>query len=339
MTLRPVEFDWQSAEPGLPHVITADCSSPREIDDGVFVEQLDADTQAYRVGVCIADGRKLYRRQEVLQVALGLTRASYYDLGDNEQGYEPMIPPHYIYGKELREGNVRNALIVSFVAERGRPLSDVAIEFGNIEVVKNYDYKEFSQRAETELALGKYAAAATLIGQGLGYTPGGDKTTPPRSSAAQDARANHWKHGSRMVEAFMIATNTLVGNTFAEEGRPAIYRVHDTADTTHDELIGPNVAVYSENPGEHLGLGLRNFSRVTSPLRRVEDLVMHHHIGLRAEGIMPSTHDMRIMRLAIRALNQRTIADQSLRAVAGARESARRLSVVPELDLGEEATA
>lgn len=328
MSVVPMEFDSQSYTPGVPHIITADCSNPHEIDDGVFVRQLDSDKEAYRVGVCIADGRKLYRQTPVLTQALGLTKSTYFQLADNEHGYEAMIPDHYLFGKDLRQGNLRTALIVSFVAERGEPLSDVKIDFGNVQVIKNLSYKELSQKSRALFALGKYASAANIIADTLGYIPGGDKTTPIAQDSQVDLRVQHWKNGSRIVEAYMIAANALVGNIFAEEGRPAIYRVHDVSDTTHNELIEPHVAMYSRKPGIHKGLNLRNFSRVTSPLRRLEDLVMHHHLGLRVEGKMPTKRDKEIMSLAIRALNQRTIADRAHRTTTSARANAQRLSLI-----------
>ena len=69
----------------------------------------------------------------------------------------------------------------------------------------------------------------------------------------------------------------------------------------------------------HSNLGLDPYCRSTSPLRRLEDLVMAHHLKLRHTGQLPTEEDEKIMTLAIRNLNRRLVYD----AVARSRQKIR----------------
>jgi exoribonuclease II len=129
--LNLVQLDEQASTVDKPHgILTIDCSNPHEIDDGVFVRPVDTDTEQYQVGVCVVDGSQLNRDQELVKQAMRNVEARYYNLGSNEQGYEPMIDPEMIREVDFREGTVRKALIASFRVGIDVAPTDVEVSFG-----------------------------------------------------------------------------------------------------------------------------------------------------------------------------------------------------------------
>lgn len=320
-----MELDRHASEQNAPYLIyTSDCSDPKEIDDGVFVERLPLAGQAYRVGVCVADTSKLYLDGTVRQQVIERVHAEYWDLPGGERAYAPMIDPEAIKELELREGKVRSALIISFMVGQEVDPQDVKIEFGRVEVVKNLTYKESSELSVVGERNEDVANAASHISKMLRFTEGGDsdKKTgggPLHLGPRQKTEYASWKHGSKMNEAFMVAANHLVGKVMAEEDLPAIYRVHDLSDLTHGEILDASCARYTRLPGKHQGLNVGPYCRVTSPLRRLEDFVMSHHLRQRASGQAVSKGDIGVMDRAIRELNRRAIYESVRPSVARAR--------------------
>ena len=339
-----VNIDHKSSTPGKPYgIITADCSSPRELDDGIFVEQIPNVKEAYRVGVCVVDASKLYTDPDILAYAMKVTEAKYWPLPNGEKGYDPMIDSDLIKQFEFTAPNVRDALIVSFTVGKETPLSDIDISFGKVEVRRNDSYRDFWKRCATDGPDKKFIRASALIIRHLQYTSGGDYDYEPGQSFGQiydrlvSGRYGHWLKGSRINESFMVAANFLVGKTLAEEQRPAIYRVHDPTDETHLELVPPNVARYSRTPGQHQGLNLDVYCRVTSPLRRLEDYVMSYQLKQRSLGRAATVKDVHDVARSVLALNRRVVQQAAEDPTRLSRKDTlgrnfRLLSAVPEED-------
>jgi exoribonuclease R len=295
----------------LPRIITADCSDPKEIDDGLFVDQLDEDHELYRVGVCVADTSKLHNIPDVVAQAYERTSARYWDLPDGERGYEPMIDPSYIREYELLQGRVRDALVITFLVGAQVEPSEITISFGQVEVKSNKTYKQFAEYAR--YAGGKrFERASDLIKDHLGYIAYGDHSGYKPAwrtgkDEAEHTQSRSWKIGSKINEAFMVGANHLVGKTMASEGLPSIYRVHDPDDEQFLELLSSSVARYSRTPGPHAGLRLEPYCRVTSPLRRLDDFVMGNQLKQRFLGRTPTTQNAKDVALAIRLLNREVV--------------------------------
>lgn len=300
----------------IPRIITADCSFPKEIDDGLFVEQLDEAYELYRVGVCVADTSKLYANPAVVRQAQNRTAAKYWDLSDGERGYDPMIDTELIKELEFTAGAIRSALIVTFNIGPTVPPTDLDISFGEVEVTQNKTYKDFSNFA----LYGKgrrFAITSNLIKEHLGYVAYGDhpgtkpawrSSTDTPEPSVPNASGHAWKRGSKMNEAFMVAANHLVGRQMMTENRPAIYRVFDPEDEQYIDIVSANVAMYSRTPGPHTALRLDPYCRVTSPLRRLDDFVMNRQLYNRHMGKSPVAKDAEEVAFAIRRLNQEIIA-------------------------------
>jgi exoribonuclease II len=326
-------------------VITADCSGPKEIDDGLYIELMDEDYELYRVGVCVADTSPFYNNTEVVKQAYDRTAAKYWDLPNGERGYDPMIDPEVIRDTELLAGTVREAMIVNFLVGPKMPPTSVDISFGRVGVIKNKNYKEFSNfvlKGPGE----DFQAASSYIRKHLGYIAYGDHAgNRPAWREGQsnpevaNVSAQGWKHGSKLNESFMVAANHLVGQLLAEEGRPAIYRVHDPEDEQYLDLISANVALYSRTPGLHAGLNLDPYCRVTSPLRRLDDFVMNHQLKKRFLGKQSTLQDAKDVGFAVRRLNQEVIAAAPKEASRFSRRDILGRSVVsPQHAIAEEAS-
>lgn len=305
------ELDRRATTAETPYAIyTSDCSDPREIDDGVFVQPLPTAVEAYRVGVCVADTSKLYQNGDIRRTVLERVHADYWDLPNGERGYDPLIDTDIIKDLELTEGNARNALVVSFVVAKNVLPSEVQIQFGKVEVIKNHNYKDFSALSAPNKQLDRYSRASQLILSALRFNLGGDSTHHPAVNGGRNltnVSYQSWKRGARMNETFMVAANHLVGKLLKDEGYPAIYRVHDLNDVTFEEIVEINAARYTQTPGPHQGLGVDPYCRVTSPLRRLEDFMMSHLLQLRYQHTEPTRQDLLTVSQAIRRLNKRAI--------------------------------
>jgi exoribonuclease R len=307
------EIDHHASTADAPYaIITSDCSNPHEIDDGIFVQPLPAAQETYRVGVCVADTSKLYHNGDILKQALTNVRARYWDLPNGERGYDPMLPEDAIEDLELKKGKERGAMIISFVIGVNQPPVDVDINFGKVDVVRNYNYKDMITRCRDDESFQKYARAGTFIMNHLRYHAGGDKTRV----SELDLEAEHlvpnllvsksgsaWLRGARLNEAYMVAANHLSGKLMAEEKREAIYRVHDAADERYLEFLPPDVALYSFKPGPHDGLRLDPYCRGTSPLRRLEDFMMCYQYKQRSLGRKQTMKDVSDLAAAVQRLN------------------------------------
>lgn len=296
-------------------VIAADCWRPKEIDDAVYVQELPASQELYRVGVCVVDASKLYEDYRVLRDALTNTTAEYWDLPNGERGYKPMIDLRYIRRREFAAGYIRNALMVNFVIGPDQPMTDIEIKFGKVEVLQNMNFARFDKSCRYSDRFRKFGRAAAAIMQQLQYTSGGDEDTPLVGRSHEEIHHQlihvpphqRFIRGSKINEAFMVGAGSAVGRQFKEEKRLAINRVHDRTDTSFIEFLPPNIARFSTKPGRHDGLNIPEYVRVTSPLRRLEDFIMHRHLRLRAEGKNVSERDERILVGAVQRLNSRIV--------------------------------
>lgn len=309
-----IELDRQASTDEAPYgIITADCSDPMEIDDGIFVEDLPTHEEMYRVGVCVADTSKLYEHGDVYRQAMKNTHARYWNLPNGERGYDPMIEPELIKELEFTKGHSRDALVVSFIVGRNQAPSELDISFGKVEVADNLSYKDFAENCKSSERDRKFGRASAFIIQHLQYTSGGDSDQATASSRnpnkiyrrlVRGPSEQVWLRGSRINEAFMVAANHLVGKVFAEEDRPAIYRVHDPADEKFLEFLPADMARYTWTPGLHKGLNLDPYCRVTSPLRRLEDFMMSYQLKQRYLGHLATQRDARDIAGAVQQLNR-----------------------------------
>lgn len=326
-----IELDKRASEADKPYgLITADCSAPHEIDDGISVEALPTAHEMYRVRVFAVDTSKHYRDNAVITRALQKVESHYYDTETGLHAYEPMLDPGLTQRLHFARGVGKSALVVTFIIGAEQPPVDIDVNFGAVEIIRNYNYKTFGEKCRYSDRFWPYGRAAALLMHHLGVLEGSDEEI--HRGFIHVPRDETWQRGAMINQSFMVAANHLVARLMREEDRLAIYRVHDLSDETYTEFLGPGTARYSKRPGPHDGLGLDGYTRVTSPLRRLEDFVMHGLLKERSRGQAPDTRDQKLVSEAIRRLNQR-VGEQQLHDkpdISGQRQSSYRRRLLKE---------
>lgn len=303
-----IELDRRASEPGKPYgIITADCSSPHEFDDGIAVTPLESAEELYRVRVFAVDTSSLYLDEAIAKRTLVATESRYFDPKDGKKIYEPMLDKRVINELHFVQGTIRKALVVSFLIGVTQPPTNIEVNFGKVEVRNNYSYDSFGKECLGGEVLEPYGRAAALILSHL-KTSGSDEEDTYQG-LTQVPESKTWRRGATINQAYMVAANHLVGRLMRDEGRLAIYRTHDLDDPTMVEILSPAVARYSTVPSQHQGLGLEVYSRVTSPLRRAEDFMMHGLLKARQTGREVSPRDHKFVTATVRRLNQRIAAN------------------------------
>lgn len=302
--LSVVALDRRASEPHMPvGIITADCCNPHEYDDGIAVEELQSSSELYRVTVFAADMSKHYSNEEYLALGLEKTESVYFNTGTSLEVYKPMLPEQVIQKAHFTSGRPKSALGVQFIVGDGHPPSDTTVTFGKVSVESNLDYRQFYDNCRSEEAFKKYQRASSYI---LHYLR--PRVSPEYEATEIVKSASQFKKGAYINQSYMVAANYLVGQLMQSEEHLAIYRVHDPYNSPLTEAMSPRLARYSSIPGRHFGLGLDTYCRVTSPLRRLEDFIMHGLLRARDSGRDIDKKDQRNVAAAVKRLNQRIIA-------------------------------
>lgn len=300
-----VELDERASEPEKPFgIITVDCTSPREIDDGVLVEPLPSANELYKVRVFTVDTSDLYSDEQVARTVIEKTEARYLNPQADTEAYEPMLDKEIIGDLEFAAGSIRKALVVSFNIGPSQPPADISVGYGKVEVLKNFRYDKFGKKCRYNEAFESYGRAAALILKHLKPAPLDEEEA--YAGLIHVPKSGVYRRGADINQAFMIAANYHVARIMSEE-KLAIFRTHDLQDETFRELMNPNVARFSTHPAPHDGLGLDMYTRVTSPLRRAEDFMMHGLLRARHEGRAIDRRDRRLVTTAVQRLNQRVV--------------------------------
>ncbi len=294
----------------LKHIITADSPEPKEIDDGVFVEELPSATEMYRVGVCLPDTSRLYLRQDVLTPALDKLHADYWMEKDGTLGYTPLIEERFIRGYEMSQGNRRNALILSFIVGQNHPPSDASISFEKVFVDRNLDYRQFSEQTRPSAQYERYARAGHYILEQLRYADNDDATAITQADTLDMVRHlitqqpdRLYVAGPSLTAAYMVAANHIGGQLLREADRKGIFRVFNPGNMGPHDFLPADTARFSTQPGPHLGLGLSIVMQITSPLRRLQDGLNGVQLWKLARGLRQDRGDVALLEDATQLLN------------------------------------
>ncbi|HEY1063850.1 MAG TPA: RNB domain-containing ribonuclease [Candidatus Saccharimonadales bacterium] len=299
-----VSLDTLSSEPHKPYgIITADRQGTKEFDDGISVTPLPSAEEMYQVNVFAVDTSPLYFNYDVAQQVINRRETTLtYDNDGKLISRTPMIDPELTRGMHFSEkSGPLGALVVSFTVGINEPIDNCSASYGQVEVAKNYPFNTFGGMCRDREHFIRYGRAAALILMHLHNAGVSDMDIynallhVPRDRAAD--------RGLNINRAFMIAANHITGRIMRSEGRPAIYRTNRYADGTRPDpkLVLP--AEFSTVPAPHVGMGLDVYTRVTSPLRRAEDFMMHGQLRLRHQRRQPGKRDYRLLTRTIRRLN------------------------------------
>lgn len=304
-----IELDQRSSEPqNLYGIITADCSGAHEYDDGLLVRALPEDHELYEVNVFAVDTSALYKDGATMKRVHKLTESRYHNPKTGSESYSPMLDPDLTQSLHFAKGTIRKALVISFIVGAKEPPTTPVISYGRAEVLHNYKYNRFGEKCRYSPNGKAYGRAAAYLLRYL--TAEANNEEAVYKELVHVSKYEAWRRGSDINQTYMVAANHLVGRLMRDEDRLAIYRTHDV-DTEHlTDVISPRVARYSTGPALHAGLSLNPYCRITSPLRRGEDFVMHGLLQARRTEREMTAYDSWAVNEMIRRLNQRVVADQ-----------------------------
>jgi len=283
----PGRFDFTTLAP-----ITIDGSTTLDFDDALTVEEEDGN---YLVGVHISDVAHYVQPEDPLfQEALARGTSLYFP-----EGQIPMLPRHLSQGIcSLIEGEIRAT--VSFMVLLS-PLAEVLrvrIKPSIIKVARRLSYDEADQLIATgddrELAIlndlriklraRRLEAGALLLPfPDVNITVSGGNTVQVFLSETDTPARN-------LVSELMILANTEAAKFVADRMAPGLFRsqgpprkrlVHGL----DNDLFLNSLQRKQLSRGEllttakaHSGLGVQQYTTITSPIRRLLDLLMQHQL-------------------------------------------------------------
>lgn len=272
-------------------LLTIDGAETRDYDDALHIEKRG---ENYLVGIHISDVAHYVRPDEPLFVeALNRVTSLYFP-----ERQVPMLPPELSQGCcSLIAGRPRAA--VSFMVElspEGEVL-DFDLLASVVEVKRQLSYPEAEVMAESDeelrqladlsrkLQQRRVAAGALLIpipDVNIKLTNGGEPVAVELSDVDTVSRS--------LVAEFMVLANTLGAQYVAEREVPGLYRSQEPprkrlfTNPQKDLLVNyqqrrhlsPGKLLTAPKP--HSGVGVSQYTTVTSPIRRLLDLVMQQQI-------------------------------------------------------------
>ncbi|WP_297055450.1 RNB domain-containing ribonuclease [Thermosulfurimonas sp.] len=305
------------------NTFTIDAEDTRDFDDALHVEETD---EGWVVGVHITDVASVVPPgSKVFGEALRRGQTLYLP-----EGIIPMLPPLLSEEKlSLRAGEKRPAVsFLLFFSPEGE-LQEFRLLLSYIRVARRMTYEEVDKRIESgdpfwirlyDLARGfaarrkkAGALAVTLPEIVIRVEEGGEirlqrlEFTPARL----------------LVAEFMIAANFAAARFLADQGVPALYRFQKEPlerllrEGEEEDLVKVfqqlRYLVRGElglSPEFHHGLGLPAYTTVTSPIRRLMDLVVQHQLVAFLSG-EPLPFDQEALReILIRLEDLQSIAAQ-----------------------------
>lgn len=299
-----IDIDECASEPNRPFgIITSDSPGTRQFDDGIAVTPLPCADEAYHVSVFAVDTSPLYHQDHIAERVVERARTVYHDLGNGLRLRDPMLTPDITQKLHFSAHNgVKRALVVSYIVGRTQPPQDTKISFGEVEVLNNYPYNTFGGMCRDRETFKRFGRAAAFILGHLRPAVDGMDFEQIYDRLIHVPREQAWQRGENITKAFTISTNWLVAASTAAENSLAIYRTNfDTSETR--SATGQPKGRYSLTPGPHLGLQLGVYSRVTSPLWRGEDFMMHGLLDARHQGRALTARDESLARRMIDRLN------------------------------------
>lgn len=285
--------------PGL----TIDGVHSKDLDDAVWVERIERGWRVIVSIALVADAVVIGSELDDSARAIGFTRYS------GTSTTQPMLPRGLSEESlSLLPGDDRE--VVAFVVDLDERLTVSSIELKRVFLQNKgrLSHEEAGSRLETDKGeIGRMLSDAWTLASGLlenRRQSGAIAYFSAASGVATDEEGNIVILGSSsavsrgylIVQELMILANQAVSEKLAREGIPFLYRNHrgspvaDRKALTEDLEIasqsGPMQAAASSRLGMmlgratlgptamgHFGLNLPVYARVTSPIRRYEDLV------------------------------------------------------------------
>ena len=279
------------------YILTFDGENTKEIDDALSIKILDNDH--IMLGVHIADPTDLIDKDSIIFEEAAKRTTSIY-LSDKTYSMFPITLSGDLVS--LQEGNYRPATSYYFEFNKDGKLIKYNFVKSVIKVDKNMTYNEFNKilnmngydsSKETIMNLNKLS---TILQNYYYKDPLYEKINRTERNVT-NTNIIGISNGEKVVESTMIFTNHMVAKYFDDNKLPFIYRNHsinremmnnldklkynimkednDKSYLRYIEMVKniyPKALYEVENKG-HYGLGIDAYCHITSPLRRMADVI------------------------------------------------------------------
>ncbi len=302
LTNPPVDPDPQRLDLTHLKVYTIDDESTQEIDDGLSIEILPDGRQ--KLWIHIADPTRLLSPEDEFDLEARKRSVTIY----LPTGMIPMFPPELATGPmSLRQGHKCCALSFGVILDDSGAAVEYEITPSTIEPTYRLTYEDVEEMLQLgipgEREIDALAKASKLRTQWR-LSQGSININMPESTVKvsngevfidliEDNRAR------KLVAEMMILAGEVAAKYGRDHSLPLPYRGQPQPELPPEEElilipVGParSCAVrrcmpkseMSTSPSRHAGLGLNNYSQVTSPIRRYTDLLSHFQIKAHLRG-------------------------------------------------------
>jgi len=287
-------------------IITIDGASTRDFDDALH---LTADGDNFEVGIHISDvaqyvapGTPLFKEAESRATSIYFPDATV-----------PMLPRELSEGVlSLIKGEDRAAFSFIVTLSPDGEIMGSKIVRSLIRVKRQLSYQDAEALAANDRELARLADLSQKlllrrIGAGALIIPIPDVVFHIYQGKVNGIRLMEVDTIMRtLVSEFMVLANTLAASFLADRQEPGLYRTQEPArkrlvhQPEHDLFTNfrqrrfLSRGMLLTTPKRHDGVGVEQYTTVTSPIRRLLDLVVQHQIGsiLEGRGARFSTREM-----------------------------------------------
>jgi len=285
--------------------VTIDGAATQDFDDALTIEK---DGDNFLVGIHISDVAHYVRPGDSLfQEAMQRGTSIYFP-----EGQIPMLPRHLSQGIcSLIQGEIRAAFSFMILLSPDAEILRVHIKPSIIKVARRLTYEEADSMLETDEELKLLNKLSTKLRQkrinnGALLLPFPDVNIfIDNNNKVHVNLAKSDTPARILVSEMMILANSEAARYVADRMVPGLYRsqpelknriVHgsdtDLFQNTRQRKHLPRGEL-STNAKSHSGLGVNQYSTVTSPIRRLLDLVMQHQLNSIVRRLEPCfTDDM-----------------------------------------------
>lgn len=288
-------------------VMTIDGAATRDFDDGLHIEKRGSN---YLVGIHIADVGYFVKPDSALfNETLQRGTSIYFP-----EGPLTMLPTTLSEGVcSLLEDEVRPALSFMVLLSPAAEVLEFELVASIVRVNRQLTYPEVNQLLDKDSDLAALAGLSRLlrrhrVNNGALLLPYPDININIQPDGAIDIKTSEADTPSRvLVSEFMILANTLGAQFVAEREAPGLYRSQPPPrkrliDGFEKDLfkvirqrkrLSPMSLLTSPKP--HSGVGTPQYTTVTSPIRRLLDLIMQLQINhlVAGKGVFFNKREMR----------------------------------------------
>jgi exoribonuclease-2 len=271
--------------------LTIDGITTLDFDDALSIEEQDGN---YLVGIHISDVAHYVRPGDPLfQEAMARGTSVYFP-----EGQIPMLPRHLSQGIcSLIQGEIRAAFSHLILLSPEAEVLKVSISPSIIKVARRLSYEDGDRLAETDpelrlLALLKNKLRRRRIEAGALLLPFPDVNIHLDANARVSVSLGRTDTTARtIVSELMILANTEAARFVSDRMAPGLFRgqgkINRRLVQGEDDDLYRNTLQRKHLPRSelttaarpHSGLGVSQYTTITSPIRRLLDLVMQHQIN------------------------------------------------------------